>query len=206
MNESRGVLRIGGKVVDGSDDARRFEMPLGEKAIGGQAAMERAGGDAVEIGDVIATDGAEPIEIEMSVLGFERIKSPFDEANAATEGVFALKELEETAHTAVTMGGEDTGHMRMEIRSALVEADESLGEADKSVSIESSENLAPGMMCDDEGNVGFCVQFAVTPDFTGDLDTELEFLESVERTDGDVSGHGKIISSKLSVLSKKKSV
>ena len=72
MDGGRDSRGFGSEVVDGSDDARGIEMPFDEETVGGQAAMQRAGGDAVEIGDVAAGDGAETIEIEMSVFGFER--------------------------------------------------------------------------------------------------------------------------------------
>ena len=68
-------------------------MPFDEKAIGGHATVERAGGDAVEIGDVAARDGAETIDIEVGVFGFERVESPLDETNAAAKGVLALESL-----------------------------------------------------------------------------------------------------------------
>jgi len=59
-------------------------VPFGEKAIGGESAMERAGSDAVEIGDEGAGDGAEAIEIEIGVADFERVEGPFDEADVAS--------------------------------------------------------------------------------------------------------------------------
>lgn len=94
VDDGGGVGGLGEEVVDGGDYAGGIEVPFDEEAIGGKAAVERAGGDAVEIGDVAAADGAETIEIEMSVFGFEGIEGPFDEADVATEGVFALEEFE----------------------------------------------------------------------------------------------------------------
>ena len=83
----RGRCGVGREFVDGGDDALGVELPLGEEAIGGQAAMEWAGGDAVEIGNVTAGDGAETIEIEMGVASFEGIEGPLDETNVATRGL-----------------------------------------------------------------------------------------------------------------------
>ncbi len=68
-------------------------MPFSEKAVGGNAAMERAGGNAVEIGNVFAGESAETIEIEMGVAGFEGVEGPFDKADVAPEGFFALEEF-----------------------------------------------------------------------------------------------------------------
>jgi len=53
-------------------------MPFDEEAVGWHAAMQRAGGDPVKIGNVAAGDGAEAIEIEVSVFCFERVEGPFD--------------------------------------------------------------------------------------------------------------------------------
>jgi len=58
-----------------------------------QAAMERTGGDAVEIRNELATDGAETIKIDVSVASFERVEGPLDTPNIAAEGFFALKKL-----------------------------------------------------------------------------------------------------------------
>src|SRR5215471_12591484 len=82
-DEGRGVGGFRGDIVDGGDDALGVEMPFGEKAIGGQAAVQRAAGDPVKIGDVGTDDGAEAIEIEMRVAHFERVEGPFDEADVA---------------------------------------------------------------------------------------------------------------------------
>jgi|SRR5271169_4045353 len=113
MNEGGGLFGIGGEVVDSRDDARRIEMPFDEEAIGGHAAMERAGGDAVKIGDVMAADGAETIEIKVRVLGFERVESPLDKTDATSEGVFALEELEQASNSAIAMRGEHARHVGM---------------------------------------------------------------------------------------------
>ena len=91
---------------------------------------------------------------------------------------------------AVAMGGENAGHVGVEIGSVAVEADEGFGEADESVSIEGAEDLAAGVVGDDEGDVGFGVEIGIAPDFLGDLDAAVEFVKGVEVADGDVGGHG----------------
>jgi hypothetical protein len=185
-----GVGGLGEEVVDGGEHAGGIEMPFNEEAVGGKAAVERAGGDAVEIGDVTAGDGAEAIEIEVGVFCFEGIEGPFDEADVATEGVFALEEFEEAADAAIAMGREDPGHVGVEVGSGVVEADDCFGEADESVAIESAEDLAAGVMRDDEGDAGFGIEVGVTPNLAGDLDAAVEFVEGVEVADDDVWGHG----------------
>lgn len=80
--------------------------------------------------------------------------------------------------------------MGVEIGNVVVEADDGFGEADEGVAIEGAEDLAAGVMCDDEGDVGFGVEVGVAPDLAGDLDAAVEFVEGVEVADGDVWGHG----------------
>jgi hypothetical protein len=189
MDCGGGIGGLAEEVVDGGDYAGGIEMPLGEETIGGEAAVERAGGDAVEVRDVAAADGPEAIEIEMRVFCFERIEGPFDETDVAAEGVIALKEFEKTADVAVSMGGENAGHVGVKIGDVVAEADDGFGEADEGGAVEGAEDLAAGVMGDDEGDVGFGVEVGVAPDFAGDLDTAVEFVEGVEVADGDV-GHG----------------
>ena len=74
--------------------------------------------DAVIIGQVAAGDGAQTHEIEMSIFDFEGIERPFDESDAALQGVLALKKFQAAAHAAVAVIGEDGGHVRMEKRLA----------------------------------------------------------------------------------------
>ena len=83
----------GVEVVDRGDDALGIQMPFDEEAIGGQAAVQWARGDAIEVWNVAAADGAEAVDVEVSVFCFEGIEGPFDEANAAAESVLALEEL-----------------------------------------------------------------------------------------------------------------
>ena len=70
------------------------DPPFGDAAIGGQAAVQRAAGGPVLIGDVAANDGAQPLHIEKRVLDFERIESPLDQIDAARQRVVALRQLE----------------------------------------------------------------------------------------------------------------
>ena len=197
------VLELGGKrdmggtfagfgreVVDGSDDALGIEMPFDEEAIGGDAAVKRAGGDAVEIGNVAAADGAEAIDIEMSVFGFKRVEGPFDQANAAAESVFALEEFKIAADATVAVGGKNAGHVRVEIGRLAVETDVGLGETDDSVAIEGAENLATGDVGDDVGSKRLGVEVVLAPNLAGNLNTAVEFVKGVEGADEDVGGHG----------------
>src|SRR5450432_2441370 len=72
------------------DYAFGIQLPFDQQAIRGQAAMQWAGGDTIEIWDQMAAKSAEAIEIEMSVASFQRVERPFDSANVAAERFFAL--------------------------------------------------------------------------------------------------------------------
>src|SRR5271165_1914614 len=87
------------------------------------------------------------------------------------------------------MGGEDAGHVGVEVWNEAVEADVCFGEADELFAIECAEDLAAGVMGDDEGGGRLDVEFGFGPDFAGDFDAAVEFVECVEMADGDI-GHG----------------
>ena len=93
VDVSGAFARLRGEIVDGRDDAFAIEMPFDEEAIGRQAAMQWACGDAVEVGNIASANGPEPVDVEVGVLGFEGVKGPFDEANTAAERVFALEKF-----------------------------------------------------------------------------------------------------------------
>jgi hypothetical protein len=82
----------------------------------------------------------------------------------------------------------------------VVTADVGLGETDEGVAIKGAEDLAAGLKGDDKGGerLGFKIAFA--PDFTGNLDAAVEFVEGRERADDDVRIHGETSSYKLSVF------
>jgi hypothetical protein len=183
-----GARRRGSEVTYGSNHAGRVQIPFHEQTIGGNATMKRAGGDAIKIRNVPAGYAAEAIEIEMSIFGFERIKSPLDETNVAAESVFPLGEFELAADAAVAISRKNGSHVRVEVRSVIVKADVGLGEADHGVAVEGAEDLAAGVMRDDVGDVGFGVEVGVGPDVPGDLHAKFEFGDGVERADGD-GGH-----------------
>ena len=180
---------IANEFVDGGDDAFGVELPVNEQTIGGQAAMEGAGGDTIKIGNVAAGDGAETIEIEMGVASFERVESPLDVTNAAMEGFFALEKFKETADAAIAMRGEDAGHVGVDVGNIVVETDQAEGEADHGVAIESTKDLAAGSGSDDEGDIRLGLEFGFAPDFALDIDATVKFFEFVALANDDVGGH-----------------
>ena len=80
--------------------------------------MQRAFGDAVTIRNITPGHSTEANEIEVRVLQVEWIECPFDEFDAALEGVLALKQFQPTANTAIAEFGQHRGHVRMQKRFA----------------------------------------------------------------------------------------
>ncbi len=190
MDGGRTVGGVGSEFLDGGDNALGVKMPLDEEAVGGDAAVERAGGDSIEIGNELAGEGAETIEIEMSVASFERVEGPFDEANVAGEGFVALKEFEHAADAAIAMGGEDAGHVGMEIAGGAADACHGETEADHGIAIEGANDVAAGLVGDDESDVRFDLEVGFAPDGFLDLDATVEVVEESAFADGDGGGHG----------------
>jgi len=164
VDGSRGFGLGCGNVLDGGDGAAGIELPFGEETVGGQVVVERAGGDAIEIGDVGANDGAESIEVEVRVADFEGIEGPLDETDAAGEGFFALEEFEEAADFAIAVGFEDGGHVGVEVGRESMEANDGHGEADHEVAIEGANDLAAGLVGNDEHRVGGGFEVGFAPD------------------------------------------
>ena len=192
-----------GEFIDRGNYPGRIQVPFDEKAIGGQATMERAGGNPVKIGDVTAGNGAKAIYVEMCVLGFEWVEGPLDEAEATPESIVPLKQFQLAADAAIAVGREDGGHVRVEIRSVIVQTDEGFRKSDHGVAIKCPEDLPSGMVGDDICDMGFGIQFCITPNFAGDLNTTMKFLERMERTNSNVGGHGRT-NYKLSSLESQK--
>jgi hypothetical protein len=176
---------LGSQSVNRGGDARRIEVPFDQEPVSGDAAMERASGDAVEIGNVAARDRAKAIEIEVSVFGFEGIKGPLDKANVAAKGLFALREFELPADAVIAMSWKDGGHVGVKVGRRIVEADVGLGEANHCIAIESTKDLAASLIGDDVGDVRLGVERVVGPHFTGDLHATMEVREIVERANDD---------------------
>src|SRR5271165_5490499 len=106
-------------------------MPFGNEPVGGQSRVQRTIGDAVEIRDVTAADGAETIEIEMGIAQFEGIEGPFNERDAVREGVLALKKFQLAADAAILIRGIDGGHVGVKKNIFPVTAGDGHGEANQ---------------------------------------------------------------------------
>ena len=67
------------------------EMPFRDEAVRGKRTVQRTGGNSVDVWQITPRNCSQPHEIEVGVLGYQRIESPLDEADAARQGVFPLE-------------------------------------------------------------------------------------------------------------------
>src|ERR1700688_1863631 len=111
-----------GYASGGGHNAWRIEMPFGQQAIGGPAALQRAAGDAVQIRQICSGNRAQTVQVEIGIAEFERIKSPADEANIPAESFISLEKFQHSANAAVAKVGMDAGHVRVQIWNALADA------------------------------------------------------------------------------------
>src|SRR5580765_6452514 len=91
-------------------------MPFGNQAVRGQRSVEGTGRDSVSVGDVSPSDGPEAHEIEIGILGYQRIESPLDEIDASCQCVCSLIELQPATDAGIAVRRQDGGHMGMEER------------------------------------------------------------------------------------------
>ena len=189
MDAGRAVDGIGREFVDGGNGALGVEMPFDEEAVGSDTAVKRAGGDSIKIGDEVAGESAETIEIKMSVARFEWVEGPFDEANLAGEGFVALKKLQHAADAAIAMGGENAGHVGMEVAGAAADPSHGEAKADHGVAIERADDVAAGLIGDDEGDIGLDLEIGFAPDGFLDFNAAVEIVEGSAFADGNGAGH-----------------
>ena len=108
------------------------------------------------------------------------------------EGLFALEEFDGAADFTVTVFGEDAGHVGVEVRNFFANADEGHGEADHDGAVEGAEDLAAGLVGDDEGGVGFGFEVGFTPDLFLDFDAAVEVGEGGAFFDLNLGGHEEV--------------
>src|SRR5690348_4661286 len=130
--------------------ARRIEAPLGHQPIRRQSRMQRTLGDPIAIRDITPHHSAQTIDIEMRVLQFQRIKSPFDQTYTSPETIVALRQLEHAAYAAIAKIRENRGHVRMDHRLVFVKTRQTQREADHLLAGKSTESLSAGFTSDDK--------------------------------------------------------
>src|SRR6266404_273520 len=114
--DGRGGLRHARRqVLDGRHHARRIQPPLRQHPGGRDSAMQRARRDSVKIRNITPANRAQPVQIKMGVLQLQRIKCPFHQANAPSQGFVALKQFQHPPHAAIAIRGAHPGLVRVQI-------------------------------------------------------------------------------------------
>src|SRR5258706_8494252 len=90
-------------------------VPFGEAAIRWQATMQVTRRGSVLIEHEASHNRAQALHIEIRVLDFERIESPFDQANAAANRILSLGELQHPPHPVIAIILQDAEHVAVEI-------------------------------------------------------------------------------------------
>src|SRR5258708_31341786 len=111
MNCGRTFYGVADQFVDRGDDPLGIELPIDKEAICRKAAMQRARSNTVKIRDEFAANGAEAIEVEMSVPRFQGIKSPLNVRNSTVKCFVALKEFQQATNAAIAMRSQDASHV-----------------------------------------------------------------------------------------------
>ena len=66
------------------------EVPFRDEAVRGKRPVQRAGRNSVRVRQISPGDRAQPHEIEIGILCYQRIEGPLDAADSTREGVFPL--------------------------------------------------------------------------------------------------------------------
>ena len=104
-----------------------------DDAIGGNAEMERAGGDPIEVVHIRYDPRAQPRHIEMRVARLQRIERPEDARDAASREFGALILFEQSTDAGAAYLTEHGEHVRPMQRTVSVGARQSKHEADQCI-------------------------------------------------------------------------
>ena len=146
-------------------DARRIDPPFGDTAVGRQTAVQRTAGGAVLVFLVDPHDGAQPLDIEKSVLEFQRIEGPLDQRDAARQGILTLPELQAAAHLRVAILRQHAQHVTVQVRVPVrLNARNGEAEADHPRAIVGAENMAAHFARHHQKSQGQQFDIGKTPD------------------------------------------
>ena len=85
-------------------DVRAADPPLGDQPVGRGAAVQHAGGLAVNVAVVLLGDDAELGEVEVGVERLQRIEGPLDQVVALRQRPLALRQLQAAPQAAAVSG------------------------------------------------------------------------------------------------------
>ncbi len=145
--------------------------------------MQRAGGDPIRIWHVPAGDGSQAHEVDVGILGDQRIKGPFDQADTTHESVFPLKQLQSPADTAIAVTVEDCRHVRVEERFAGTPSRNRQRKSNQPIAFKSPEDLPSRLRGDNKQRDGNDIDIGRLPNRSLDLEASLKFHDSVAGSD-----------------------
>ena len=92
-------------------------------------------------------------------------------------GFFALKEFQHAADAAIAIIGVHAGHMRMQIRKRIANADDRERVAHQTIAVERAEDLAAGIGSDHKCSDGLDFEIRFLPDFALQRDAAVKFFQ-----------------------------
>ena len=124
-------------------------------------------------GMIPAGDGAEAHEVEVGILGDQRIEGPFDQADPSRKGVFPLKQLQSPADAAIAVPVEHGRHVGVEKRLARAPSGNRQSESNQFAILKCAEDLPSRLRGDDKQRDGNDIDVGRLPDRA--LDSEAGF-------------------------------
>src|SRR5438270_7083955 len=128
---------------------------------------------------VAPRDGAEPRQIEVRVLDFQRIEGPFQQVKAGLERVIALGQLQAAAEAIISPRLAHRQHVRVQIRMAGARAGNGESKADQLAAIKGADDLPADFPADHEHAQRDQVHVVKIPDLFLQRDAGLELFHAV---------------------------
>src|SRR5712692_460186 len=159
--------------------SRRPEPPFRHQAVGWQAAVQRAGGDAITIRQVPSHNRAQALQIEVGVFQLQRVEGPFHKLHATLEGVLPLEELQLPPDAAIAMRLQHGRHVRMQVWSGVAHPRQGHREPDQLPARERPQHLPASLRRDHKQRQWHAVNIRPTPNAPLQLEAPLKLGQAV---------------------------
>jgi hypothetical protein len=138
---------------------------------------------------IFPANGAKPVQIEVRVAKFEGIKRPLNEPDSAAQSFFALKKFQQAANATVAVFAVHTGHVRMEVRQAVPQANDRERVAHQAVAVESPQYFTAGMRGDHKHGSRLDFQVGFSPNLALEIHATMEVIETLALPNDDLLAH-----------------
>src|SRR5713101_8279 len=189
LNRRRSFLRHGSKVIDGRDHSLRVQPPLRHQPIRGNSPMQRARRHAIKVLDVSPADRAQPVQIEMRILQFQRIKRPLNQSNAPPQRLFSLEQFQAAPHAAIAIIGAHSRLMRMQVNAIFAKADQRQRISHQPFAVERPQDLSPGDRRHHEHRHRLHFQVRLAPNLALQVHARLELFQRRALSHNDALAH-----------------